>query len=188
MQQEIRTFVAIKIQAEKETLNQLEDFKRLFKNDKIRWVSPENFHLTIRFIGNITREKLYELVDKLELIGEINRSFALKIKGAGYFKHSNKPRAVFLKICDSEELNVLVKQIERIVVECGFYEELKPFRPHLTLGRIKHLESRTKFYSVVDTLGDTNYQNVMVSEFVLYQSILKPSGPVYKPIKIFKLK
>lgn len=187
MQKEIRTFVALKIVAEDKILNQLENFKRIFESDKIRWVNPDNFHLTLRFIGNTTREQLYELVDEFEGIGKTIEPFQFKIKSSGYFSSKGKPRVVFVKVSDSEPLTALAKAIERIAVECGFNKELKPKHPHLTLGRIKHLESKTKFYSILDELKDVTYQSVEVSEFILYQSILKPEGPEYKPIKIFKL-
>jgi 2'-5' RNA ligase len=188
MQKEIRTFVAIKIVVGEEIKNQLDDFKQIFKSDKIRWVDPDNFHLTLRFIGNTTREQLYSLVDGFEEVVKTIECFPLRIKGSGYFNSKGKPRVVFVKIDDSEPLIALVKAIEQVVVEYGFNEELKSFRPHLTLGRIKHLDSRTKFYSIVEELKDLSYQNVDVSEFVIYQSILKPEGPEYKPIKTFKLK
>lgn len=188
MQKEIRTFVAIKIQAEKELLNQLEQFKQIFKQDKINWVNADNFHLTIRFIGNTTREQLYKLVEKLDRVGEVNQSFQFELKGTGSFSKKGKPRVLFVKISDSESLAALVPSVEKAVVGCGFHEELKPFRPHLTLGRIKHLESRTRSFSIVDELKNVEYQNVQVTEFVLYQSILQPEGPIYKPINTFKLK
>lgn len=151
-------------------------------------MNADNFHLTIRFIGNTTREQLYSLVDKLDRVGEVNQSFQFELKGAGYFSQKGKPRVLFVKISDSESLVALVQSVEKAVVGCGFHEELKPFRPHLTLGRIKHLESRTRFFSIVDDLRNLKFQNVEVTEFILYQSILQPEGPIYKPIKIFKLK
>lgn len=188
MQKEIRTFIALKIKPGKEILNQLENFKYIFKDDKIRWVSADNFHLTLRFIGNATRDQLYDLADKLERVGETNQAFQLEIKGVGYFNNKGKLRVLFVGINELEPVVNLVDSIEKVVVGCGFQEELKPFRPHLTLGRIKHLESRTRFCAIVDELKDVKYQNAEISEFIIYQSILKPEGPTYKPIKTFKLK
>lgn len=188
MHTEIRTFVALKIHPEVEVLNQLNSFKLAFKNDSIKWTDEANFHLTLRFVGNTTREQLYKLVDGFEVLSEQFKPFQIELKGAGYFQRKGKPQVLFLKIPESEALRNLAAAIEKEVVAAGFYEELKPFRPHLTLGRIKHLESRVRFYSFVDELNETKYQDSLVSEFTLYQSILKPEGPVYKAIKTFKLK
>lgn len=188
MRDEIRTFVALKIHPGKKVLNQLNDFKSIFRNDEIRWVHEDNFHLTLRFIGNTTREQLYTLVDNIELVTEQSESFKLEINGIGSFNSKGKPRVLFAKITESKVLSELVAEIEKSVVAAGFHEELKPFRPHLTLGRIKNLVSRIHFYSVIEELEKINYQDIEVSEFILYQSILKPEGPIYKPIKTFKLR
>lgn len=187
MKSEIRTFVAIKIQPEKEILNQLQSFKSIFRNDGIKWVTEENFHLTLRFIGNTTREQLYQLVDRFEIVAQHFNSFQIELKGSGYFRSKNHPRVLFVKVTESDELTALVKEVEKNVVASGFHEELKPFIPHFTLGRIKHLESRARFFTVVDELQEIQYHSAKVAEFILYQSILKPEGPTYKPIKSFKL-
>lgn len=187
MENEIRIFVALKIEPNAIVLNQLNEFKTTLKNDRIRWVNQDNFHLTLRFIGNTTREQLYNLVDSFEIIAKQFHPFQLNIEGAGYFQTKENPRALFLKIINSVLLSDLNKEIEKSVVNVGFHEELKPFRPHLTLGRIKQLDSRTRFYSIIEKLEDIKYQKVKVSEFILYRSILKPDGSIYKPIKKFIL-
>lgn len=187
MRNEIRTFVALRILPNELILNQLESFKAVFKDERISWVSDQNFHLTLRFIGDTTREQLYELVDRCEIIAEKFNSFEIEIKGAGYFKSKGKPRVLLLKISDSLDLRKLAKDVEKNVGDTGFHNELKSFRPHLTLGRIKYLDSGTKFCSILDELVELKYQKVKVSEFILYQSVLKPEGRTYNPIKIFKL-
>lgn len=188
MRSEIRIFVALKIHPCEKVLNQLNDFKTIFQNDGIKWLHEDNFHLTLRFIGNTTREQLYCLVDRLELVAKNLKSFQLEIKGVGAFNRKGKPRVLFVKITESLALNELVAEVERSAVKAGFHAELKPFRAHLTLGRIKNLESRLHFNSVIEVLDDIKYQDSDVSKFILYQSILKPEGPIYKPIKTFKLR
>lgn len=188
MQKEIRTFIALKINAEEHVLHQLNYFKQVFKNDKIRWVAPDNLHLTLRFMGNTTRQQLDKLLDGLEIVAGNNKPFRFKINGADYFKSKGKPRVLFVEIDQSAPLTHLAKQIDTTVVSCEFKEELKPFRPHLTLGRIKYLESRTRFCNIVEALNEKEYQTVDIAEFILYESVLKPDGPIYKPIKTFQLK
>jgi len=188
MKKEIRTFVAVKIVPGKEILNQMNRLKKTFWDEQIKWVDTNNFHLTLRFLGNTTREQLYQLVDCFDdLSGSVN-SFDLNIKGTGYFKSKGQPRVLFVKINESETLNQLAQAVEKCAVAAGFEEELKPFKAHLTLGRIKFLQNKTKFFSLVDELAETEYQQVHVSEFILYQSILRPEGPIYKVIKKFELK
>lgn len=187
MKKHIRTFVGIKIGAGKRLLEQLSQYKELFKDERINWVDAENFHLTLRFIGNTDKDQLYELVDRFEgIAGRIN-NFSFEIKGTGYFKSKGQPRVLFVKIHESEELKKLAGCVEESAVEAGFHEELKPFRPHITLGRIKHLRNRLRFYSILDETPELEYQKVSVTEFIIYKSILLPDGPVYEPIRKFEL-
>ena len=183
----IRTFVAIKIKPEQKLIGQFSEFRRLFRDEQINWVSEDDFHLTLRFIGNTSSEQISILKNKLEEIATQINSFEFQISGAGYFKSKGTPRVLFVKIIHPEILEQLVALVEEAVVAVGFHKELKPFRPHLTLGRIKYLENRTRFYQLMDELPSVQYQNVRVSEFILYQSTLRPEGPVYKPIKTFEL-
>ncbi len=187
MKQEIRTFVAIKIVPGKKITDQLNRFKRTFRNERINWVDNDNFHLTLRFLGNTTREQLYQLVDGLEEVARDLNSFDLDIKGTGYFKSKGQPRVLFVKIRESESLSQLALAVEECATDSGFNKELKPFRPHLTLGRIKYLTDKTTFFSLVDKLAEVDYQSFPVSEFILYQSILRPEGPEYKIIRKFEL-
>ncbi len=168
-------------------VNQLWNFQKLFKNERINWVPEDNFHLTLRFIGNTTREQLYELVDRLDEVAAEQKQFGFTISGAGYFKSKGNPRILFLKINEEKMLTDLATKVEAAVTATGFNTELKPFRPHLTLGRIKNLDNRSRFTSIIDALPEKEYQQVEVSEFILYQSILRAEGPAYKPIQKFKL-
>lgn len=185
---EIRAFIALKINPEQKLLDQFREFKRLFKGARIKWVPEENFHLTLRFIGNTTREQFYALIDRLEELALQINPFEIKIEGAGYFSSKGMPRVLFMKIRYPETLNKLVADVEQAVVETGFHQELKPFRPHLTLGRIKHLDKHIRLTDILDNIPNIEYQRQFVDEFILYQSILRSEGPVYKPIKTFKLK
>ena len=72
----------------------------------------DNFHLTLRFIGDTTREQLYELVDRLETVASIQNSFSFKIEGSGYFKSKGNPRVLFVKITDEDSLKSLVEKVE----------------------------------------------------------------------------
>lgn len=187
MENNIRIFVAIKINPEQKLIAQFHEFKQLFKDEQINWVQEENFHLTLRFLGEIAQHKITGLTIGLQEIASQFHSFEFQISGTGYFGTKGNPRVLFANIGFPNEMKQLANEVEKTVVSRGFYEELKPFRPHLTLGRIKHLENRSRFIRILDEMPQQHYQSVQVSEFVLYQSILRPEGPVYQPIKTFVL-
>lgn len=183
MKDTIRTFVSIKIKPEQKLIDQLAELKRLFKDERINWVPKDNFHLTLRFIGDTTREQLYKLIDGLEALMLQFNSFEIKIEGVGYFSSKGKPRVLFVKVACPEVISKLVAGVERTVVETGFHPELKPFRAHLTLGRIKYLGNNNRFIEILDTMPQVEYQRQSVNEIILYQSLLHPDGAVYKPIQ-----
>lgn len=187
MKQTIRTFIGIKIQPEQKLIDQITEFKQLFQNELIKWVPAENFHLTLRFLGETSQDQLVVLNEKLEMIASLSKPFSFQLTGAGYFERKGTPRVLFVNLISSEEMSHLAAMVEESVVAAGFQNELKPFRPHLTLGRIKHLGNRTQFISVMDNLPSVEYQQVSVSEFILYQSILNPDGPVYQPLKTYSI-
>lgn len=188
MKQTIRTFIAIKINPNKQLLDQFRAFKLLFKNERINWVTEDNLHLTLRFIGNTTRQQLYDLVDQLEALSIKQGSFQIRLKGCGYFKSKGNPRVLFVIVEEEQLLTELNAEIETAVTETGFLPELKTFRPHVTLGRIKKMENKTRFTSIIDDMPAKEYQELYVSEFILYQSILSSSKPVYKIIQTFQIK
>jgi len=188
MKDKIRTFIAIKIKPGQKLIGQLREFKRLFKNERINWVPEDNFHLTLRFNGDTTREQLEALYLEMDMVANQISTFNFQISGTGYFVRKGNPRVLFVNIVFPEEMKKLAEKIETAVVSVGFQENLKPFRPHLTMGRIKQLENRTRFYQMMEEQPKVEYQSVQVSEFILYQSILRPEGPVYKPIKTYPLR
>lgn len=188
MDEKIRTFIAVKIYPEQRLIDQLRDFKRLFKDERINWVPEDNFHLTLRFLGDTTLEQLAVIHSSLEQLSNQLSAFDFQISGTGTFGSKGNPRVLFVNIQFPEDMRILVKKIEEAVVSAGFCEELKPFRPHLTLGRIKHLENRTRFLQIVNEIPQLDYQIVRVSEFILFQSILQPRGPIYKPLKTYLLR
>jgi 2'-5' RNA ligase len=187
MREHIRTFIAIKVVPHQLLLEQIGALKTAFKNERIRWVEPDDFHLTIRFVGNTTREQLYYLVDELATLEKTMGSFNLEIKGAGYFTSKDKPRVLFANVSESERLIQLVQKVESVVVAAGFHPELKEFKPHVTLARIKRLEQTSSFFETMKRVSNQTFQHVVVRDFVLFQSILKPEGPIYKTIKTFNL-
>jgi 2'-5' RNA ligase len=71
--------------------------------------------------------------------------------------------------------------------ELGVNTEERPFKPHLTIGRIKHLNDKKSLEAVMEKYQDSEIQNTGVNEVILYESILLQSGPVYKPIAKFSL-
>ncbi|MEN8118356.1 MAG: RNA 2',3'-cyclic phosphodiesterase [Bacteroidota bacterium] len=188
MKLEIRTFIAIKIQPEEKLQKLLLFLKRNLNEERIKWVGDDNLHLTLRFLGDTNLNQVKALSEKLESVALRFNSFGFDIVGTGFFKNKGQPQVLFVNSNGFEKIQPLVNEIEEVITSLGFEKEFRPFKPHMTIGRIKFLKDKRRFYNIVDEVKDIELQKVSVGEFVLYQSILRAEGPVYKPLNTFKLK
>lgn len=182
-----RTFIAVHIQPEKKLSELFDELRNKLADEQIRWVDANNLHLTLRFLGDTTIEQIEKVKQILKEIAEDFSSFEFELKGLGYFQNHGRPRVLFVNIENDSAMKHLSAKIEERIPEAGFECESRPFKAHLTLGRIKNIRNKPAFYSVVKKVETGLIQKVKVSEFIYYESILKPAGPVYKPIEILKL-
>lgn len=183
----MRTFIAVKIEPQKKLIDVISKFRKALGGENISWTDINNLHLTLRFIGE-TNEAQVKLVSKL--LGEVTTHvapFNFGIKGAGFFKGSNQPRVLFLNIDNDIVLKQLAIEIENMMVLNNFLPAERSFRSHLTIGRIKTLQNKNAFYTVVNEFKFSEIQQVKITEIIFYQSILSPAGAIYNPIQILPL-
>ena len=162
-------------------------FKTVLKNYNIKWTEIHNIHLTIVFLGD-TEEKRVTEIDKLltDISGRI-RSFELRLSGTGLFKNIRDPRVIWAGIDKSEELSDLNRIITSKLRESGIHLEDRAFNPHLTMGRIKRINNISELAGLLEKHKYKEIQQLSVSELTLYESILRPEGPVYKPLGKYSL-
>lgn len=182
-----RIFIALKIDPATEFKGILNSLKSLTAGENIKWVDPINIHLTLAFLGDTEEEriKIAGLVLKRECscFGE----FTFTLKGAGLFKNHRVPRVIWIGISENDKLLSLNQKIMNGLKDTGFGMEDRPFSPHITLGRIKLLKNSSILESFFDKYGEAEIQKVNVREVILFESILRPTGPIYNPIGKFAL-
>lgn len=187
MEKNIRSFIAIKIIPGKKLSNLYSGLRDHFANEKIKWVKDDLFHITLKFLGEIPAHLIKNIETTLIQIASNTSPFEISIKGIGYFKQKKVPQVLFAKIEDYIQLKEIADDINKRLLDFGFERETKPFKAHITLGRIKYLKDKAGFYSQMEKLKDLDIQKTEISELVLYKSVLTPSGPIYTPISNFKL-
>jgi RNA 2',3'-cyclic 3'-phosphodiesterase len=136
----IRTFIAAELPAQaREALAGLSGrVARNWPGPAVRWASPENIHLTLRFLGDTDTRLVPALGAGLEEIAGGAAPFALGLGGMGCFPSAGRPRVVWVGLDDPEErLRLLQRQVERLVRSLGWAREGRAFTPHLTLGRVR---------------------------------------------------
>lgn len=180
-----RTFIAINIQPGLKLTGLVNKLKNDFSGEAVKWVDPDNMHLTLRFLGNTTDNQISQISKELELIVKDFPCFDLRIKGLGLFIKNGNPNVLWAGVELPEIAGTLVEKIEEIAVNTGFEKEQKKFKPHLTLCRIKRFSQNEKLKAMVSGEHETLFSEETGKEIIFYESILQPNGPVYRPIKSF---
>jgi 2'-5' RNA ligase len=147
--------------------------------ESVRWVKPENLHVTLRFLGSIPATSVVRLARCVAAETGRIEPLRLRLAAARIFPSARRPRVVAVGIEPQAPLAELAAATERGVVVAGFAPEARRFRPHLTLGRIP---PRADFPSV--TASDTPEADAFdVNEVLLFRSDLHPSGARYTPLE-----
>ena len=191
--QTIRSFIAIELpEAVKTGLQQLQTELTLPRYSFVKCVAPEGIHLTLKFLGNISAEKVTDITGVMEQASQEVSPFQLQLTEVGAFPNMRRPRVLWVGI--KGEVDKLVSWQQRIdngLVPLGFAKEARPFTPHLTLARLRENCSpgdRLHFGEMFAKAHiEVNY-NFTVSSLNLMKSQLFPTGAVYSRLAEVKLK
>jgi 2'-5' RNA ligase len=186
-----RLFLAIPIQTENNGFAPLvDDLRRRLSHEKmINWVKPTNIHLTLKFIGETPPQDETKIIDAVTKVLENQKSFTIDFNRTGIFGARYAPRVLWLGMQQTPgELLNLEEKILTAFDDIGYLRDRQNFVPHLTLGRIKDLCEKQYFQKVVQAIEQKSYIRQEVNEIILFQSILRPEGAVYKVVKSWKLK
>ena len=155
----------------------------------MRWVTLDQMHLTLKFLGNVREERVPAIANILEESANRFSSFVVELGNVGAFPHLRKPQTIWLGIERAESLSALAEEIERALSGQGFEREKRAFRPHLTLGRVKAPRGLSDLAAGLQQLANETPSVVEwpVEEIELVRSELLSSGPVYSTLQRFPL-
>ena len=182
-----RIFIAFKVEAGVTLLGMFSTLKSGLQNDNIKWTSIDNIHITLAFLGDTQENLINDISIMLAEKCRGNGKFSLTLKGCGLFRSLNDPRIIWTGIEPSDRLIQLNKSIMNGLKVLNIKMEDRPYNPHLTLGRIKHLNDKDLLKSLIDRFQNTELQTVPLYEVILYESILLQSGPQYKSLAKFTM-
>ena len=180
----LRCFIALPLPASyQQGLEQLTAKLRQGLRSRITWTRTGNWHLTLKFLGQTPESGLDAL--KVALSSVAFEPFLLQAGQAGFFPNDKKPRVIWTGLIQgADQSRELAARIEDAVEPLGFAREQRPFRAHLTLGRVKD-GARDDWRKVLETARAAEWPPVEIREFVLYRSELTPQGPRYTRVASF---
>ena len=177
----IRAFLALDPPEEiLREIGRIQDRLRKLIHGDLRWVRPEGIHLTLKFFGDISENAVVNISAVAGQAAAAVGPFELAIGGTGVFPDPSRPRVVWLGMNGEVARLVTFQQgLERALWEIGFPPEERPFRPHLTLGRIKSPKGLTGLAEALEKEKTVTAGMFTASGLSLFQSDLTPRGAVY---------
>ena len=143
-----------------------------------RWVDPANFHLTLRFIGEVDGDTAQDIADGLSSLRVA--SFDLALEGVDRFESRGRVRAVWVGVKPNPALVALQRKIETLLVAVGIVPEGRKFKPHVTLARFSNIPV-TGVGPYLAAHGSFRAEPVPVQSVILFESVLGRVGPTYHP-------
>lgn len=183
----VRAFIAIDIPSfAREKIADLQNgFKTLGLD--VAWVKPSNFHLTLKFLGNVNRDQISEIKKCLKTALAGVPCFSTSIGDVGVFPSLERPRVLWVGLENSDVLVSLQKKVDSGLAQIGFEPEPKMFSAHLTLGRIKSQKGKTRLQDALKNAQKVESEPIQISAVTLYESQLTREGSMYTVLEKFKL-
>lgn len=187
-QKVIRTFVAVLLDEEiRRRISEVQERARQLAPG-LKWVSPENFHATLKFLGNVRSDKLRAVQSAMDEVAASLPAFDISIRAMGVFPTPRRPRVVWVGVEEgAEQLIALAKAVEDRLVKAGFEREDKPFRSHITIGRVRENKPVPGLTEGLEEIDASDLGTQRVAHVHVMESVLRPGGPSYSPLSVHKL-
>jgi 2'-5' RNA ligase len=179
----MRLFTALELNA-KVIQNLTELVRRLRPCAPIKWVHPQNMHVTLKYIGDWQVGRLEELVRSLNQV-KLPMALNVPLAGLGFFPHARNPRVFWAGAENTPALRQLASQVDVELQRLGIAPEVRPYHPHLTLGRIVENEPLDELHHVIEDLPSREFGTISPDRFVLFESTLTAAAPIYRKIAEF---
>ncbi|WP_062354872.1 RNA 2',3'-cyclic phosphodiesterase [Bacillus kwashiorkori] len=178
---DLHYFFAVKLPDEaKEVINEWIQKKKShfpFKN----WVHPQDYHITLAFLGSCKKDRLDKLNVSMEKMLWKEESFSLTLNELGFFGSEKQPRVFWLDVLPSESLLQIQKKVYNHCIDSGFILDKKPFRPHITLARKWQGETPFNKSNLVKIQQKSEkLYTFMIDSIVLYESHVKETPKYYE--------
>lgn len=180
----IRAFIAISLSPEiHQKLGQLMDGLRArLPRAPVRWVQPQNIHLTVKFLGDVSTASQEMLTKMLAAEASRHPCFEVSVGELGVFPSPHRPKIIWVGVEAPQELHGLYRLVENEMMRLGYAPEERPFSPHLTIGRVSRSAKPEEYRQIGETVKESKVGflgALRVTSVELFRSDLRPGGAVY---------
>jgi len=150
---------------------------------ELSWVDESRIHLTLKFFGDQPQEQANAIRGAAEQVGARHKELMMRVGGIGAFPNFRRSRVVWIGVEQESRLELLHHDVEMACAAIGFDVEGRPFRPHITLARVKHPLPEEGARMLSRTARRVDYTaDVLVRSLDLMQSDLGPGGSAYSTL------
>jgi 2'-5' RNA ligase len=185
MAESIRSFIAFDIKSH-HVLDRLASLQGLLAQTgaDLKLVEPQNIHVTVRFLGNITiakAEKIFEEMKEVDFT-----PFNILIKGLGAFPNPRYSRVIWAGLVNGvEELRSVFSQLEKRLRGLGFAPDSRGFNPHLTIARVRSGRNKARLADFIVENANYEFGSIKADCLLLKKSVLTAQGPIYSILREF---
>lgn len=184
----MRLFIALNIP--KKERQRIHRAARVLREENlpVRWVDLDNFHLSLKFLGEVRTDGLSAIEAAMSKVAEGTRAFSTSLGGFGAFPTIRRPQVLWLGVSASAELRCLKQDLEWALAVCGFETETRAFHPHITLGRADDRGGAGAFRGLDELVAGLEFTSeVKVRSIDLMRSHLSKEGARYSLVSSAKL-
>lgn len=181
----MRTFLALEISPaiRQSIASTLETLAQQVPHRTVRWVRPENVHLTLVFLGDFPSEDIPHVHEAVQQAIGVTSPLDLTVGGLGAFPRPQAPRVIWVGVREpTGRLEALEARLEEGLRRLGWEPPAEPFRPHLTLGRVRRGAPRSdleRLAALLQSPSSGELGSMIAPEVVVFRSDLTPGGAVY---------
>lgn len=159
------------------------------KGYPVRWLPPENYHLTLKFLGEVRNERVPTVSRVVERVASQTGAFSMDITGVGAFPTIRRPRVLWVGVTPSPALRCLKQDLEWALAEHGFERETRAFHPHVTIGRADSKDGAGVFRGLDKVAAELELrETVPVHSVDVMRSQLSRKGARYSVVSTAELK
>jgi len=181
-----RIFLAMDIIPDEEMVKHLEMIRISLIDSNINWVNVRHLHLTVKFFGATGEEMIPSISERIKKALQNKNSFNITLKSLGIFKSIEQAHVIWIGCESGSKIEEISRCIE-LQFPATDKTNIKNFKPHITLGRIKNIKSKDKLAILLSEYRDYSFSNQKIENITLYESVLHKKGPEYKELNKFML-
>jgi 2'-5' RNA ligase len=189
----LRSFVAVEIPVEIQSAlaSSSAPLQTALPKPLVRWVAPQNIHLTLKFLGDVSPANLELLAEALKVEAVSHETFTISVGTLGAFPNPRRARIIWIGLDAPTALLALLRGVEAVTSSLGYASEERPFSPHLTIGRVGQNISGTDLQQIRNALEGTSIGELgsfRVDAVHIFKSDLRPGGSVYTRLYTLPMK